>query len=138
MGFGVGADGTQGGVEGAEPGQPQFLSDMAGCPGGLGGVGVAEQPQLAVGHGPDAGAAGRAEGGEGLVPGGPLVWPLVAGFGADRVVGVVIAVGLAVGGDRGCLGLPGPAGGRVSGYRAEGGDGPGGTGLGGVLAQAAR
>jgi hypothetical protein len=51
------------------------------CPGGLGGVGVAEQPQLAVGHGPDAGAADRAEGGEGLVPGGPLVgvWWLGSG-----------------------------------------------------------
>jgi len=70
------------------------------------------------------------------VPGGPLVWCAVAGFRADRVVGVVIAVGFAVGGDRGCLGLPGPVGGRVSGCRAEGGDCPGGTGLGGVLAQA--
>ena len=70
------------------------------------------------------------------MPGGPLVWCLVAGFGADRVAGVVIAVGLAVGGDRGRLGLPGPAGGRVSGYRAERGDRPGGPGLGGVLAQA--
>ena len=70
------ADRAQAGVEGAEPGQSQFLSDVAGCPGGLGGVGVAEQPQPAVGHGADVWAVGWAEGGEGLVPGGPLVWCL--------------------------------------------------------------
>ena len=120
VGFGVGADGAQVGVEGAEPGQPQLLADVAGCPGGLGGVGVAEQPQPPVGHGPDVGPVGRAEGGEGLVPGGPLVRRLAAGFGADRVVGMVVAVHLAVGGDRGCLVLPVAAGGRVGGYRAEG------------------
>ena len=52
-GFGGGADRAQTSVEGAEPGQPQFLGDMRGCLGGLGGVGVADEPQSAVGHGTD-------------------------------------------------------------------------------------
>ena len=51
--FGGGAERAQGSVEGAEPGQPQFLGDMRGCLGGLGGVGVADEPQSAVGHGTD-------------------------------------------------------------------------------------
>jgi hypothetical protein len=34
VGFGGGADGVQSRVEGAEPGQPQLLSDVAGSPGG--------------------------------------------------------------------------------------------------------
>ena len=42
--FGVGADSAEGGVEGAEPGQPQLFADVAGCPGGLGGVAVAGEP----------------------------------------------------------------------------------------------
>ena len=58
--FGVGAEGAQGSVEGAEPGQAQFLSDVAGCPGSLGGVGVAEQPQPPVRHGTDAGPGPKA------------------------------------------------------------------------------
>ena len=45
VGFGGGADGVQSCVEGAEPGQPQLLSDVAGSPGGLGGVGVPDQPE---------------------------------------------------------------------------------------------
>ncbi len=70
------------------------------------------------------------------MPGGPLVWCLAAGFGADRVGRVAVAVHLAVGADAGCLGLPGPAAGLVSGYRAEGVDRPGRASPGGVLAQA--
>jgi hypothetical protein len=42
--FGVGADDAEGGVESAKPGQTQLFDDVAGCPGGLGGVAVAEQP----------------------------------------------------------------------------------------------
>ena len=67
-------------VEGPEPGQPQLLSDVRRCPGGLSGVAVAEQPQPTVGHGADVGAADRAEGGERLIPVGPLVRCLTAGF----------------------------------------------------------
>ena len=111
VGFGGGADGAQVGVGRAEPGQPQFPADVAGCPGGLGGVGVADQPQSAVGHGTDVRPVGRAEGEERLVPGGPLIRRVPGGLGADRVVGVVVAVRLPVGGDRGRLALP-FAGGR--------------------------
>jgi hypothetical protein len=39
--FGVGPDGGQGGVEGAEPGQPQLFPGVRGRPGGFGCVGVA-------------------------------------------------------------------------------------------------
>jgi hypothetical protein len=42
--LGVGADNAEGGVEGAKPGQPQLFADVAGCPGGLGGVAVAQEP----------------------------------------------------------------------------------------------
>ena len=100
VGFSVCADGAQASVEGAEPGQPQFFPDVAGRPGGLGGVGVADQPQPPVGHGPDIGPAGQAEGGERFMPGGPFVGCLAAGLGADGVAGMVVRVHLAVGGDR--------------------------------------
>ena len=107
---------------------------MAGCPLGFGGVGVADEPQAAVGHAADVGPVGRAEGEEGFVPGGALVGCVVGGFGADRVGGVVVAVGFAVGADRGCLVLPFLPGGRVVGYGAESGDGPGERVVGGELA----
>jgi hypothetical protein len=42
--FGGGVDGAQAGVEGSAPGQAQVFPGVAGCPGGLSGVGVAEQP----------------------------------------------------------------------------------------------
>ena len=42
--FGVAADNAEGGVEGAEPGQPQLFADVLGHPGGLGGVAVADEP----------------------------------------------------------------------------------------------
>ena len=112
LGFGVGADNAEGGVEGAEPGQTQLFADVAGRPGGLGRVDVAEQPQPSVGQGADAGSGGRADGEEGFVPGGPLSGCLVARFGADWVTGVVVPVHLPVGGDRSCLVLPVAASGR--------------------------
>ena len=82
-----------------------------------------------------SGSGCRAEGEECLVPCGSLVWGLVAGFGADRVAGMVVSVHLAVRRDGGGLASPVLAGGRVGGYLAECGDGPGGGGLGGVLAE---
>ena len=85
--FGVGAERAKGGVKGAEPGQPQLFPGMAGCPGGLRRVGVADQPQPPVGHGPDVGLAGRAEDREGFVPGGPLVRCFLAGLGTERSSG---------------------------------------------------
>jgi hypothetical protein len=115
---------------------PQLLPHIQGRPGGLGRVGVTGQPQLPVGHGPDVRLACRAEGGESLVPGGPLVGCLPGGRGADRVIGMVVAVHLPVRGDRGGLVFPVPTGGGACGNRAEGAGRPGRCGLGGVLAQA--
>ena len=87
IGLGVGAERAKGGVKGAEPGQPQLFPGMAGCPGGLRRVGVADQPQPPVGHGPDVGLVGRAEDREGFVPGGPLVRCFRAGLGTERSSG---------------------------------------------------
>jgi hypothetical protein len=73
---------------------------------------------LTRGSGFGVGADG-AEGGEGLVPGGPLVWRLVAGFGSDRVAGMVVAVNFAVRRDGGGLAFPVAAGGWVGGDRVS-------------------
>src|SRR5205085_1573030 len=99
LGFGVGADSAQGGVEGAEPRETQLFPDVTWCPGGLGGVGVAEQPQPRVGYGPDVGPGCCAEGEVCLVPGGTLVLVLVTGIvGEQRVDGEAYA-GVDDGGD---------------------------------------
>jgi hypothetical protein len=79
---------------------------VAGRPGHLGGVSVAEQPQPTVGKSAGIGLVGWAESGKCFVPGGPLVWGLLARFGADGVAGMVVAVSLPVGRDRGGLVLP--------------------------------
>jgi hypothetical protein len=71
------------------------------------------------------------------MPGSPLAGTVSAGFGADRVAGMVVAVHLAVGGDRGCVLFPAVPRGRIGGHRPKRGDCPGGRGAGGVLAQAA-
>jgi hypothetical protein len=136
QGFGDGADGALAGVGGAESCQPQFPTDVTWCPAGLGGVGVADQSQPSVWQAANVRAVYWAEGGEGLVPGGSLVWHAAAGFGSDRVAGVLIAVHLTVGSDLGGLALPAAAGGRICRDRAESGDRPGRCGVGGVLAQA--
>ena len=47
--------------------------------------------QQPVGHAADVGPVDGAEGGQGLVPGGPQVRGGGSGFGADRVGGVVVA-----------------------------------------------
>lgn len=82
LGFGVFADRVQVGVGRAEADQAQFPADVPGSPLGLGGVGVADQPQPAVGHGADVGLVGGAEGAERLVPGSALVGCVVGGFGS--------------------------------------------------------
>jgi len=97
---------------------------VAGRPGDLGRVGVAEQPQPPVSHGPDVWPSGWAEGGEGLVPGGPLVWHVADGLRADRIVWMVIAVHVAVSGDGGGLLFPGAAGSLAGGHRAKSVDRP--------------
>ena len=107
---------------------------MSGCPLGFGGVGVADEPQAAVGHAADVGPVDRAEGEERFVPGGALVGCVVGGFGADRVGGMVVAVGFPVGADRGCLVLPFLPGGRILGYGAESSNCPRERVVGGELA----
>ena len=135
-GFGAGTDAAQCGVGGTDPDLAKFLPGVPGSPRGLGGVGAADQPQPAVGHGTDIRSVGWAKGDERLMPGGSLVRYVAAGFGADRVIGVVIAVHFPVRGDSRRLVFPLAARAGVSGDRAESGDGPGGAGLGRVLAQA--
>src|SRR6266487_295834 len=80
--------------------------------------------------GPSAGASARKASCQAAHVGG-----VAGGLGADWVVRVVVAVHLAVRGDRGRLLLPFMPGGRVSGERAEGCDGPGRRVLGGELAE---
>ena len=81
--------------------------------------------QQAVWHAPHVGPVDRAEGGEGLVPGGAQVGAAGDGLGADRVGGVVVAGQLAVGADRCGALLPFQPGHGVFGNRAEGADRPG-------------
>jgi hypothetical protein len=57
----------------------QLVPDVGRGPGGLDRVSVAQVQQPAVGHAADGGSVGRAEGGQGLVPGGAGV-----GRGCDR------------------------------------------------------
>src|ERR1019366_4720704 len=109
---------------------------VPGRPGGLGGVGVADEPEPAVGHAADIRPVYRAEGEERLVPGGTLIRRVAGGLGADRVIRVFIGVGLPVDADGGCLVLPFLPAGRIAGQRAEGLDRPRGRVLGGVLSDA--
>jgi len=53
---------------------------------GFGGVGVADQPQPAIGYGAPVRAVGGAEGKEGFASGGALVGGVVAGFEADPMI----------------------------------------------------
>ena len=91
FGFRAGAQGGQVGVPGGGADLAQLVTDVPGCPGGFDRVGVAQVQQPAVGHAADVGPVGWAEGGEGLVPGGPDVRRGRGGFGPDRVGGVVVA-----------------------------------------------
>ena len=90
--------------------------------------------QPAVGHAADVGPVDGAEGGQGLIPGGPLVRGGRGGFGSDGVGRVVVAGQFAPGADRGGALLPVQPVHRILGYRAEGAGGPGQGVLGGVLA----
>src|SRR5262249_1186968 len=106
VGFGAGADGVPLGAGGAEPDQPQLLAHVVGGPLRFGRVGVADYPQSAVGHAAHVRPTGGAEREERFVPGGALVGGVMAWFGADRIVGVLVAVCFPVGSDRGRLVLP--------------------------------
>jgi hypothetical protein len=134
-GFGGGAEGGQAGVARGGAGLAELVAGPRGCPGGFEGVGGAQVQQPPVGHAADVGSVGRAEDGEGFVPGGPQVREAGGGFGADRVGGVVVAGQLTPGADRGGPVLPVQPGHRVFGDRAESADRPGQGAGGGVLAE---
>ena len=70
-GFGGGAQAGQAGVPGGVADLAEFVPDVLGRPGGLDGVGVAQVLQQPVRHAAHVRAFDRAEGGQGLVPGGP-------------------------------------------------------------------
>jgi len=70
-GFGVGAQAGQAGVPGGGADLAELVADVLRRPGGFGGVSVAQVQQQPVGHTADVGPVDGAEGGEGLVPGGP-------------------------------------------------------------------
>ena len=91
LGLGGSADGGQAGLAGTGADLAELVADVLRRPGGLDGVGVAQVQQPPVGHAAHVGAVGRAEGGEGLVPGRPQVGGGRDGFGSDRVGGVVVA-----------------------------------------------
>ena len=90
--------------------------------------------QPTVRHAAHVRAVDRAEGGQGLVPGGPGVGGADERFGADRVGGIGVAGQFPPGADRRSPFLPLKAVGRISGDRAERGGGPGRGVADGVLA----
>jgi hypothetical protein len=90
-GLGGGAQTGQAGVPGGGADLAQLVSDVPGRPGGLDRVGVAQVQQPAIGQAADIRSVGRAEGGQGLVPGGPGIGGGRDRFGADRVGGIAVA-----------------------------------------------
>ena len=90
-GLGGGAEAGQAGVPGGGADLAQLVADVPGGPAGFDGVGVAQVQQRAVGHAADIGVVGRAEGGQGLIPGGARVGGGRDRFGANRVGRVVVA-----------------------------------------------
>jgi hypothetical protein len=135
-GFGADAKPGQPGVPGGGADLAKLIADPLGRPGRLDRVGVAQVQQHPVGHAPHVGPVGWAEGGEGLVPGGPQVRGGRDRFGADRVGGVVVAGQFPPGTDGGGPPLPVQPVQRILGHRAQGGDRPGRGVLSGVLTDA--
>ena len=90
-GFGAGAQAGQARLPGGSADLAELIPDVWRCPGGLDRVSVAQVQQPAVGHAAHVGPVGGAQGGQGLVPGGPKVWGGRDRFGADRVGGVAVA-----------------------------------------------
>jgi hypothetical protein len=89
--LGGGAQARQAGVPGGSADLAQLVPDILRRPGGLDRVGVAQVQQPAVGHAAHVRPVNRAEGGQGLVPGGPNVRRGRSRFGPDRLGGVVVA-----------------------------------------------
>jgi hypothetical protein len=90
-GLGGGAQGGQPGVPGGGADLAQLVPDVPGGPGSLDRVGVAQVQQPTVRHAAHVRPVGWAEGGQGLVPGGPGVRGGRGRFGADRVGRVAVA-----------------------------------------------
>ena len=134
LGFGAGAEGGQAGGPGGGADLAQLVTHVPGCPGGLDGVGVAQVQQPAVGHPAHVRPAGRADGGQGLVPGGPNVRRGRGRFGPDRLGGVSVAGQFPPRADRRGPLLPVQPGWRMPGDRTKSGDRSGELMFGGVLA----
>jgi hypothetical protein len=83
----VGAGRGQAGFARADADLAELVSDPLRRPGGLDGVGVAQVQQPAVGHASEVGPVDGAEGGQGLIPGGPLVGAAAVGSGPMGSVG---------------------------------------------------
>ena len=90
-GIGGGTQAGQAGVPGGGADLPQLIPHILRRPGGLDRVGVAQVQQPAIRHAAHVRSVDGAEGGEGLVPGGPCVGDGRDRFRADRVGGVVVA-----------------------------------------------
>src|SRR5258708_6464777 len=97
--FGLGPSCGPAGVVGAGPDLLQLAADVAGCPGGLGGIGAAHVQQRSVGQAAQVDPVDRAERGERAVPGGAFLGAVPGWLGADGLGGMVVAVQLAVGAD---------------------------------------
>ncbi len=100
LGFCLGPDRGQAGFLRAEADLAELATDPLRRPGGFDGVGIAQVQQGPVWQAADIWAVDGAEGGEGLVPGGPLVGVARYGFGADRLGGMIVAAQFPVRADR--------------------------------------
>ena len=116
--FCLGPDRGQAGFLRAEADLAEFVADPLRRPGGFDGVGVAQVQQCPVWQAADIGAVDGAEGGEGLVPGGPFVGVARCGFGSDWFGGMVVAGQFPVRADRAGSPLPLEPVQRVIGHRA--------------------
>ena len=99
-------------------------------------MGIAQVQQPAIRHAAHVRSVDGAEGGEGLVPGGPRVGDGRDRFRADRVGGVVVAGQFPPGADGAGAFLPVQPVQRMLRDRSERVDGPGQGILGGVLGEA--
>ena len=91
LGVDAGPEAGQAGVPGAGADLAELIADPLRRPGCFDGVGVAQVQQRPVRHAAHVWPVDGAQGGEGLVPGGPQVRGGRGGFGSDGLGGVVIA-----------------------------------------------
>ena len=90
-GVGGGAQAGQACLAGGGADLAELVPHVLRCPGGLDRIGVAQAQKPAVGHAAHVRPVDWAEGGEGLVPGGPQVRGGRHGFRPDGVGGVAVS-----------------------------------------------